>query len=91
MYELICYDSDGNAIREFTQWDIGSTIRIKGNFDRLPTVHFFNEKGEKAYDMPPERSVDGIIVEVPNILLIQKYLKQMTPRRQLYLDIYFLK
>lgn len=73
MYELKIYDSDGNSIREFTQWDIGVTIKIKGAFDRLPSVHFFNEKMKKAYPVTPVSAPDGIMAEVPDVLLVQPY------------------
>lgn len=75
MYEIQCYDLDGNQIEKFYQWDINQKIIVKtSNFDYTantiaPKIHFTNAKMKNALLVQSIVEDDNIIVDVPNCLL----------------------
>lgn len=76
MYEITCFDSEGNSIDHLNQWDVNQTITIKlyGNdsdyLKNEPFVLFSNRNSKEAKKV---RSTvtggDTITAQVPNILL----------------------
>lgn len=86
MFEAKCYDTHGNSIDGFTQWDADQSMVIKlescddvNHIDPnllsvSPEVHFSNVKRDKALVVRASviRS-DEIFVKVPNILLTEPY------------------
>lgn len=71
MYNIICYDSKGRTISNFTQWDLDQTITIKGlNLSKPPLIHFCNKNSTEALSIQSTLNESGdITAEVPNILL----------------------
>lgn len=71
---IICYDSNGNALKRLYQWDINQTISISGlEASNAPAFHFCNKISSKALVVTPSATDDKIEVSVPNILLQQPY------------------
>lgn len=71
MYNIICYDSKGRTISNFTQWDLDQTITIKGlSLSKAPLIHFCNKNSTEALSIQSTLNESGdITAEVPNILL----------------------
>lgn len=71
MYNIICYDSKGRTISNFTQWDLDQTITIKGlSPSKAPLIHFCNKNSTEALSIQSTLNESGdITAEVPNILL----------------------
>lgn len=72
MLEITCTDSQGNPLRELTQWDVNQKIYIKNtDIKNTPVVHFCNDTSENAYSVN-SRLENGIIVaDIPNVLLTE--------------------
>lgn len=76
MYEITCFDSNGDSIDHFNQWDINQKIVIKlygCDDDYLkypPVVHFSNSKSKEARRVR-STVTDGntLTANVPNVLL----------------------
>ena len=50
MFEISCFDSQGNSIDHLTQWDLNQTLYIENwNYDTVPTFHFCNKKSKDAF------------------------------------------
>ena len=80
MYEITCFDSDGNSIDYFNQWDINQTITIKLHgcdddyLKNPPMVFFSNKNSKEARKVRSTVKEDNLIVsQVPNILLQEPY------------------
>ena len=83
MYEVQCFDQNGNTINYFTQWDINQTIVIPvDNYEfapnspeyTAPEVHFCNTKSTEALVVRSMViSKHTIEVKVPNELLQEPY------------------
>lgn len=82
MYEVNCFDTDGNTINEFYQWDVDQTIVLKvKNKDESylsikPEVHFANSKSKEALVVKSDENVsdsETIVCDVPNKLLQEAY------------------
>lgn len=70
MSNIIYYDSSGVPISHFYQWDSNQKINIVGDdVGYITEVHFCNIDSNEALVVIPEKADDGIIVDVPNILL----------------------
>lgn len=71
MYNIVCYDSKGRTISNFTQWDLDQTITIKGlSLSKAPLIHFCNKNSTEALSIQSTLNESGdITAEVPNILL----------------------
>lgn len=76
MYELTCYDVDGNIVNHLTQWDVDQKliITVKG-FEKsylsiAPNIHFGNAKRTEALVVRSTvTNGDTITVDIPNVLL----------------------
>lgn len=78
MERIKCYDSYGNSVDSFTQWDLDwiLTINLEDyNLSFAPEVHFCNKNSKMALIMQSTVNADGksITVKVPNILLQESY------------------
>ena len=75
MYDIACFNINGEMITHLTQWDIGQKIVFKDiELPELPYVHFCNRNSKKALVVKPTSTNDnGLIVEVPNSLLREPY------------------
>lgn len=78
MYEVICYDSDGNSINYLTQWDLNRVLYIPlieySTMLNNAEVHFCNNKTEEALVQSTiVENGDTLIVSVPNELLQSSY------------------
>lgn len=76
MYEITCFDSDGNSIDYLMQYDINQTleIRIYGKRDDYlknpPVILFSNRNSKEARKVRSEvKGTDTIVAKIPNILL----------------------
>ena len=71
MYNTTCYDSNDRVINNFTQWDLGQKITIKGTgITEPPIVHFANKNSSEALSVQSTLDNSGnITVDVPNVLL----------------------
>ena len=71
MNNIVCYDSEGNIINGFVQWDADQTIMFKGlDLTQAPIVHFANRESDTSLGV--QSSIDdsgNITAVVPNILL----------------------
>lgn len=78
MNRIKCYDSYGNSIDFFTQWDLGwiLTVNLENyNLSIAPEVHFCNKNSKTALIMQSTvtNNKKSITVSVPNILLQEPY------------------
>lgn len=70
MANIVCYDSDGQILRYYTQWDVGQKLVIKGaDTSSAPSFHFLNAYISTAYVVQSEISGNSITVDVPDIML----------------------
>lgn len=70
MGKVICYDSDGNIMRDLTQWDVGRTIVIKGlGVSESLYAHFWNSSVKDAKVVAMKAVSGGFSAEIPNLLL----------------------
>lgn len=76
MYEIQCYDLDGNTIETFYQWDINQKIIVDcDNFNLTantapPIIKFSNDSMD--YAIPVQSTIDDkkLIVDIPNCILM---------------------
>lgn len=76
MASNICYDSEGNLLNHFYQWDVEQTVELRPTetdyeFAEGTLFHFFNRLSQKAIVVEPEETDDGLVCKVPNSLLRQ--------------------
>lgn len=70
MRNVKCYDSDGNILKLLYQWDCNQTLYFTGiPTSPTPVFHFCNKNSVEALVVNSTRMDDGVIVDVPNILL----------------------
>ena len=72
MIELQCFDSAGNTIQRFCQWDVNQEIyMVLEGFDltNAPEVHFCNKEDDVAIIVNTTVSGNTIRASVPNQLL----------------------
>ena len=76
MFDRInCFDSQGNCINSFTQWDINQTVYVENwEYNFQPIFHFCNIKSDNALVVKGSIESDGRIkCSVPNILLTEPH------------------
>lgn len=84
MYEISCFDSDGNTIDYFNQWDVDQKVVIVFHgcdYEYLsiaPNIHFSNTKrsknGEDAFVVRSTvTNYDTVTADIPNVLLQEAY------------------
>ena len=80
MLEMKCFDSYGNAIDHYTQWDVDQDIVmvLDGCDNRYlaipPEIHFANGKSKEAIVVESKIIDDCVIgANVPNEILAQEY------------------
>lgn len=72
MSKITCYDSSGNVLDHYTQWDLNQKLIIRGADDSsAPQFHFSNSSVNNALIVPSFLKNGEITVSVPNILLQQ--------------------
>jgi len=71
MIEVNCYDSSGNIVTEFYQWDLNQTITIRDvdTVDSAPELHFVNRNCEEALVVQSTLDNGVITCEIPNSIL----------------------
>ena len=75
MIEIDCFDSYGDSIDCFTQWDFNQELYIKDwQYDYMPIFHFTNTKSDVALVLKGSIEPDGRAkTNVPNVLLQESY------------------
>jgi hypothetical protein len=75
MIEIDCFDSYGDSIDCFTQWDFNQELYIKDwQYDYMPIFHFTNTKSDVALVLKGSIESDGRAkTNVPNVLLQESY------------------
>lgn len=76
MYEVNCFDSDGNSINYLTQWDANLKLHIPmDGYDltQTPEVHFCNKNSEEALVVVATVKNTTLIADIPNTLLQESY------------------
>ena len=76
MYEIQCYDLDGNIIQTFYQWDINQKIIVDCNDVNLtantapPIIKFSNNSMD--YAIPVQSTIENkkLVVDIPNYILM---------------------
>lgn len=70
MAEIICYDSRGNPITRFYQWDKNQTVTVGGlSVSPVPVFQFSNRKRPTSITVTPTVSGSMMTARVPNELL----------------------
>lgn len=76
MFEVNCYDVDGNSINYLTQWDSNCRLYIPMdgyNLSETPEIHFCNKKSSEALPVTCDILDNTLITEVPNELLQESF------------------
>ena len=76
MYEIQCFDIDGNLIKRFYQWDVNQKIIVDcDNFNVTPNtappiIRFSNNSMD--YAIPVQSNIEDkkLIVDIPNCILM---------------------
>lgn len=72
MASIIYYDSNGEHLDFFTQWDLNRTIMVSGiSMSPIPTFHLSHACSDTAYVIRGDIHGEEVAVPVPNILLQQ--------------------
>lgn len=70
MTNIICYDSEGEILNYYTQWDINQKLVIAGaDVSSAPDFHFLNTLKPDTYVVESMVSGNRLIVNVPDELL----------------------
>lgn len=71
MSEIIYYDSDGNVLTAYYQWDVDQKLQIDGidDIQTVDMIHFGNKTLPKALVVPHTVVGTRIVVDVPNLIL----------------------
>ena len=70
MAEIICYDSRGNPITRFYQWDKNQSITVSGlSTEPVPVFQFSNRKHPTSIPVSATVTGSGLLAMVPNELL----------------------
>ena len=76
MYEIQCFDIDGNLIKKFYQWDVNQKIIVDcDNFNVTPNtappiIRFSNNSMD--YAIPVQSNIEDkkLVVDIPNYILM---------------------
>ena len=76
MYEIQCFDIDGNLIKKFYQWDVNQKIIVDcDNFNVTPNtappiIRFSNNRMD--YAIPVQSNIEDkkLVVDIPNCILM---------------------
>lgn len=76
MYEIQCFDIDGNLIKRFYQWDVNQKIIVDcDNFNITPNtappiIRFSNNSMD--YAIPVQSNIEDkkLVVDIPNCILM---------------------
>ena len=76
MYEIQCFDIDGNLIKRFYQWDVNQKIIVDcDNFNITPNtappiIRFSNNSMD--YAIPVQSNIEDkkLVVDIPNYILM---------------------
>ena len=76
MYEIQCFDIDGNLIKKFYQWDVNQKIIVDcDNFNVTPNtappiIRFSNNSMD--YAIPVQSNIEDkkLVVDIPNCILM---------------------
>ena len=76
MYEIQCFDIDGNLIKNFYQWDVNQKIIVDcDNFNITPNtappiIRFSNNSMD--YAIPVQSNIEDkkLVVDIPNYILM---------------------
>ena len=76
MYEIQCFDIDGNLIKKFYQWDVNQKIIVDcDNFNITPNtappiIRFSNNSMD--YAIPVQSNIEDkkLVVDIPNCILM---------------------
>lgn len=76
MYEIQCFDIDGNLIKNFYQWDVNQKIIVDcDNFNVTPNtappiIRFSNNSMD--YAIPVQSNIEDkkLVVDIPNYILM---------------------
>lgn len=71
MNNISCFDSNGNPLANFYQWDVNQELIIKGVDTSITEFHFCNRLSKMAQKVNGTVSDETIVVKIPNILLQQ--------------------
>ena len=70
MAEIICYDSRGNPITGFYQWDRNQSITVTGfPTSPVPVFQFSNRKHPTSITVSATVTGSGLLAMIPNELL----------------------
>lgn len=70
MANIVCYDSDGQLLSHYTQWDVNQKLVIAGaDISSAPDFHFLNTLQRDAYVVKSQISGNFLIASVPDELL----------------------
>lgn len=70
MENIICYDSEGQLLSHYTQWDVNQKLVISGaDISSAPDFHFLNTLQRDAYVVKSQISGNFLIASVPDELL----------------------
>ena len=73
MFELTCYDGNGDTIHALTQWDLNQVIYIDNVGFTAAPIAYFNDNCEKhSYVVGTELVGNRVKIVIPNLLL-QRY------------------
>ena len=79
MYEIQCFDIDGNLIKRFYQWDVNQKIIVDcDNFNITPNtappiIRFSNNSMD--YAIPVQSNIEDkkLVVDIPNYILMMPF------------------
>ena len=70
MSNIVCYDSNGQILNYYTQWDVNQKLIIKGaDMSSAPDFHFLNNLIQDTYVIQAEISNGGLVAKVPDEIL----------------------
>lgn len=76
MYDIVCYDIDGNIIDMFHQWDINQKIIVDSNnfnvtkYTIPPIIQFSNNSMDFSISVQSSIENEKIVVDIPNVILM---------------------
>lgn len=72
MGSIVCYNSDGQVLEHYFQWDSNQTVTIKGiTLPPIPLFHVCNRLSTEAYVVEPNVVGTDLQVDIPNYLFTQ--------------------
>lgn len=72
MSSIVCYNSDGQVLEHYFQWDSNQTVTIKGiTLPPIPLFHVCNRLSTEAYVVEPNVVGTDLQVDIPNYLFTQ--------------------